>query len=139
MDNKEAEDFQREKKYRDQFDEYRLLNRQKGEIEDRMDKIKERVAGMLHEDKTNEKIVDLASGEKWKAAYQTTSRASTDLKALMEIVGPKTYSELVTQKESTFLTIRKAGKEKKDSSLMNSKPVEDDITRPFVPTGTVLS
>lgn len=135
----ELEKFQRDKQYREQFDEYKLLNRQKGEIEDRMDKVKELVAGMLHEDQTNEKIVDLPSGEKWKAAYQTTSRTSTDLKALMELIGPKSYAEIVTQKESTFLTIRKAGKEKKDASILNAKPVEDDVNKPFIPGGIVLS
>ena len=104
-----------------------------------MDKVKEKIAGMLHEDQTNEKIVDLSNGEKWKAAYQTTARSTTDLKLLMETVGPKTYGEIVTQKPSTFLTIRKAGKEKKDTTLIHEKPVEDDINKPFIPIGTVLS
>jgi len=135
----EQEIFQREKQYRENYEEYRLLNRQKGEIEDRMDKVKECIAGMLHEDQTNEKVVDLSNGEKWKAAYQTTARSTTDLKLLMETVGPSKYSEIVTQKESTFLTIRKAGKEKKDSSILNAKPVEDNINKPFVPGGIVLS
>ncbi len=135
----EQETFEREKQYRENYDEYRLLNRQKGEIEDRMDKVKEHIAGMLHEDQTNEKIVDLSNGEKWKAAYQTTSRSTTDLKLLMETVGPSKYSEIVTQKESTFITIRKAGKEKKEASILNARPVEDNLVKPFVPTGTVLS
>lgn len=136
--DQEQETFQREKKYREEFEEYRLLNRQKTEIEARMEKVKERVAGMLHEDKTNEKIIEIANGEKWKGTYQTTSRTVTDLKLLMEVVGPRKYDEIVSQKPTTFLTIRKAGKEKKDSSLVNSKPVDDD-EKSFIPTGTVLS
>jgi hypothetical protein len=139
LSQEELEKFEREKPYRESYEEYRILNRQKSEIEERMDKIKERVAGMLHEDKINERIVDLSSGEKWKAAYQTTARSTTDLKALMELIGPKSYSEIVTQKESTFLTIRKAGKEKKDTTMINSKPVEDDVNKPFIPGGIVLS
>jgi hypothetical protein len=140
MESKEElEKFQREKKYREEYEEYRTLNRQKAEIETRMDKVKERVAGMLHEDKTNEKIIELSNGEPWTGKYQSQSRANTDLKLLMETVGPSKYSEIVTQKETTFLTIRKAGKEKKDASLVNAKPVEEDINKPFVPTGTVLS
>ena len=135
----EQEQFQREKEYRENYEKYRILNRQKGEIEDQMDKVKEHVAGMLHEDKCNEKIAELSNGESWKAAYQTTSRSTTDLKLLMETVGPSKYSEIVTPKESTFLTIRKAGKEKKDASILNAKPVEDDLNKPFIPTGTVLS
>jgi len=134
----ELEQFQRVKKYREQYEEYRLLNKQKNEIEDRMNKVKERVAGMLHEDKINENIVEISNGEKWKATYQTQSRTTTDLKALMEIIGPKKYGEIVSQKESTFLTIRKAGKEKKENSLINAKPVED-MDKPLIPTGIVLS
>lgn len=136
--DQESENFQREKKYREEFEEYRLLNRQKTEIEARMEKVKERVAGMLHEDKVNEKIIEIANGERWKGTYQTTSRTVTDLKLLMEVVGPRKYDEIVSQKPTTFLTIRKAGKEKKDSSLVNSKPVDDD-EKSFIPTGTVLS
>jgi len=135
----ELENFQREKKYREEYEKYRLLSRQVKEIETQMDKIKEGVAIMLHEDKSNEKIVGLSNGENWKAAYQTTSRSNTDLKLLMETVGPNKYSEIVTSKDSTFLTIRKAGKEKKDTSLMNAKPVEDNINKPGIPIGMVLS
>ena len=105
----------------------------------RMDKIKERVAGMLHEDQINEKITELSNGEKWKGTYQSASRTTTDLKMLMETVGPAKYSQIVSQKESTFLTIRKAGKEKKKASLTNVKPVEEDDVKPFIPTGTILS
>lgn len=135
----DQEKFQRESTYRNEFDDYRILNRQKNEIDDKMDEIKKRIAVMLHEDKVNEKIVPLANGENWKAAYQTTSRNATDLKLLMEMLGPSRYAEVVTQKESTFLTIRKAGKEKKDSSLTTSKPVEDTETKPDIPMGTMLS
>jgi len=135
----DLEKFQREKKYREEYEQYRLYNRQKAEIEANMDKIKERVATMLHEDKANEKIVELSNGEKWTGKYQSQSRASTNLVALMELVGPKSYGEIVTQKETTFLTIKKAGKEKKDASLTTAKPVEDEIDKPFVPMGTVLS
>jgi len=133
------EKVEKEKQYRDEYDKYRALNKQKSEIEAQMDAIKEKVAILLHEDKANEMIVPLSDGEKWKAAYQTTSRNVTDLKMLMEMVGPSRYTEVVSQKESTFLTIRKAGKEKKDSSLLNAKPVEDTDAMPGIPTGTVLS
>jgi len=135
----ELEKFQREKKYREEFEEYKLLAKQKAEIETRMDKIKENVAVLLHEDKVNEKIVELSTGERWKGAYQSTSRTNTDLKALMELIGPTKYSEIVTQKESTFLTIRKAGKVKADKTLLNEKPVEDNSNKPFIPNGLVLS
>jgi uncharacterized protein YydD (DUF2326 family) len=134
----ELEQFQRVKKYREQYEEYRLLNNQKNEIEGRMNKVKERVAGMLHEDMINEKIVELSNGEEWTGRYQSQSRSSTNLVALMELVGPKSYGEIVTQKETTFLTIRKAGKEKKENSLINAKPVED-MDKPLIPTGIVLS
>lgn len=138
MEKSEQEVFQREKQYREEFEEYRLMNKQKSEIETRMDKIKERVAGMLHEDQINEKIAELSNGERWKGTYQSTSRTVTDLKMLMETVGPAKYGQIVSQKESTFLTIRKAGKEKKEA-LTNIKPVDNDEIKPLIPTGTVLS
>ncbi len=140
MENEEdLEKFHREKKYREEYEQYRLYNRQKAEIETNMDKIKERVATMLHEDKANEKIVELSNGEKWTGKYQSQSRVSINLVALMDLVGPKSYGEIVTQKETTFLTIKKAGKEKKEVSLTTAKPVEDKIDKAFVPMGTVLS
>jgi hypothetical protein len=133
------EQFEKETKYRNNFDEYRILSRQAKEIADRMDAIKERIAIMLHEDRINEKILPLANGENWKAGYQTTTRQNTDLKLLMEMLGPTRYAEVVTPKESTYLTIKKAGKEKKDTSKLTSKPVEESDGMPDIPTGTMLS
>jgi hypothetical protein len=137
MTNEENQ-FIKDKKYRENFEKYRNLNKQKAEIEANMDSIKEEVAKMLHEDQINEKIVELLNGEEWKGTYQTTSRTVTDLKALMEMVGPQRYGQVVSNKESTFLTIRKAGKKKKDESLISNKPVNDN-SKSFIPDGIVLS
>jgi hypothetical protein len=134
----EQNQFTKDKKYRENFEKYRNLNKQKAEIEANMDSIKEEVAKMLHEDQINEKIVELLNGEEWKGTYQTTSRTVTDLKALMEMVGPQRYGQVVSNKESTFLTIRKAGKKKKDESLISNKPVNDN-SKSFIPDGIVLS
>jgi hypothetical protein len=138
MTNEENQ-FIKDKKYRENFEKYRNLNKQKAEIEANMDSIKEEVAKMLHEDQINEKIVELLNGEEWKGTYQTTSRTVTDLKALMEMVGPQRYGQVVSNKESTFLTIRKAGKKKKDESLISNKPVNDNNVKSFIPDGIVLS
>jgi len=136
----EQEIFIRDKEYRENFEKYRSFSKQKAEIDALMNEIKESVAKLLHEDKINEKIVELANGEKWKGIYQSRSTSVTDLKALMEMVGPQRYGQIVTDKTSTFLSIRKAGKEKqKADSLVGSKPVEDDNIKPFVPGGTILS
>jgi hypothetical protein len=135
----EQNQFTKDKKYRENFEKYRNLNKQKAEIEANMDSIKEEVAKMLHEDQINEKIVELLNGEEWKGTYQTTSRTVTDLKALMEMVGPQRYGQVVSNKESTFLTIRKAGKKKKDESLISNKPVNDNNVKSFIPDGIVLS
>ena len=134
----DQEQFLKDKKYRENFEQYRLLNLQKNEIEAKMDIIKEEVAQMLHRDKINEKIIELSNGEKWKGAYQTTVRTVTDLKALMEMIGPQRYNQIVSEKPSTFLTIRKSGKKKRDDSLVNSKPVQDE-EKPLIPSGTILS
>ena len=135
----EQDQFIKDKKYRENFEKYRNFSRQKAEIEANMDNIKEEVAKMLHEDQINEKIVELSNGEEWKGTYQTTSRTVTDLKALMEMIGPQRYGQVVSNKESTFLTIRKAGKKKKDESLISTKPVDDNNSKPFIPDGTILS
>ncbi len=134
----DQEQFLKDKKYRENFEQYRLLNLQKNEIEAKMDIIKEEVAQMLHRDKINEKIIELSNGETWKGAYQTTVRTVTDLKALMEMIGPQRYNQIVSEKPSTFLTIRKSGKKKRDDSLVNSKPVQDE-EKPLIPSGTILS
>lgn len=125
----------REKEYKDVYEQYRLYAQQKSEIEDNIDRVKKRVAAMLHEDKMNEKVIVLSNGEKWVGKYQSQTRSSTDLAALMELVGPEDYSKIVTLKEITFLTIKKAGKDKKN--LTNEKPVEDKTH--FIPIGTILS
>jgi hypothetical protein len=124
-------------KYREKYDQYRDYARQKAEIEANMDSIKENVAEFLHADKLNEKIVELSSGERWIAKYQSQLRPKTNLVALMELIGPESYGEIVTQKEITFLTIRKATKEKKENSLTTAKPIETNDM--FIPAGTVLS
>ena len=128
----------REEKYRKIIERYRELNRQKTEIEDAMNNIKEEAAQMLHEDKINEKVVELSDGEEWKAGYQSSSRSNADLKVLMEIVGPQKYDQIVTNKTSTFLVIKKAGKKKKSKSLTSTKPVEDSDNH-FIPDGIILS
>jgi len=135
----EQDQFIKDKKYREIFEKYRNFNKQKAEIEANMDNIKEEVAKMLHEDQINEKIVELSNGEEWKGTYQTTSRTVTDLNALMEMIGPQRFGRVVSNKQSTFLTIRKAGKKKKDESLIMTKPVDDDNSKPFIPDGTILS
>ena len=131
--------FIKDKKYRENFEKYRVFSKQKAEIEANMDSIKEEVARMLHEDQINEKIVELSNGEEWKGTYQSTSRTVTDLKALMEMIGPQRYGQIVSNKQTTFLTIRKSGKRKKDDSLITTKPVDDDNSKPFIPDGTILS
>ena len=106
----EQDQFIKDKKYRENFEKYRMFSKQKAEIEANMDSIKEEVARMLHEDQVNEKIVELSNGEEWKGIYQSTSRTVTDLKALMEMIGPQRYGQIVSNKQTTFLTIRKAGR-----------------------------
>jgi len=134
----DREQLLKDKKYQEKFEQYRLLNLQKNEIEEKMNIIKEEVAQMLHRDKINEKIIELSNGELWKGTYQTTTRTVTNLQALMEMIGPQRYNQIVEEKTSTFLTIRKSGKKKKDESLVNTKPVEDEV-QPFTPSGMILS
>lgn len=133
------EEFFKTKEYVKKIDAYRALNRKKAEIELEMNNIKESVGLLLHEDKMNEIFVNLHDGEQWKAAYQTTSRQSTDYKALMEMVGPANYSKVVSDKESTFLVIRKSEKKSKKSSVLTEKSIKDDEIKPFVPDGMILS
>lgn len=128
-----------EKTYIDLIDQYKDLTQKAKEIKELQDSIREKAAEMLHIDQVNEKIVQLDNGENWFCGYQTTTKTSTDLKLLLEYVGPSKYSEIVSQKPSTFISIRKAAKAKVESDLMYTKPVEEDIIKPIVPNGIVLS
>jgi hypothetical protein len=128
-------DIVREEEYRKNIEAYANLYKQKKAIEAELDVIKETIAVKMHEDKVNEIVVTISDDESWKAAYQSSSRSSTDLKMLMEYVGPQRYAEIVTVNESTFLTIRKSGKKKK-SSFVNTKPAEEIM--PVIPDGIIL-
>jgi hypothetical protein len=128
-----------EKTYVDLISQYKELNQKAKEIKELQDSIREKAAEMLHIDQINEKIVQLESGENWFCGYQTTTKSSTDLKLLLEYVGPNKYSEIVSEKQSSFISIRKAAKSKIESDLLHTKPVEDNPVRPFIPNGMVLS
>ncbi len=126
-------------KYIDAISEYKEIMQKAKEVDEKKDLIRQKVAEYLHQDKINEIDVKLENGENWFCGYQTTSRTSTDLKLLLEYVGPSRYSEIVTEKPSTFLVIRKASKAKSESKLLSEKPVNDEPTQPIVPTGVILS
>jgi len=103
-----------------------------------MDDIKNEIADLMHDDKINKKEVILSNGDKWTAAYQESSRKSTDLKLLMEVVGPVKYSEIVSSTSSVFLVIRKSKKSKKSNKTQES-PIDDDNIIPIIPDGMILS
>lgn len=119
--------------------EYRELKKKEKEIEAQQNALKEKGAIFLHDDKMNENIVPLADGENWKFGYGSKITSKPDYKLLLETVGPAKYKEIVTEKESVFITIKKSGKTKIDTSILNEKPVNDDPTKPSIPTGTILS
>ncbi|MDD4081781.1 MAG: hypothetical protein PHD05_00205 [Sphaerochaetaceae bacterium] len=123
--------------YEKLFEEYTHLHRQKDRISETMNEIKEKIAQLMHEDKINIKDVTLENGENWCAAYQNAARNSTDLKLLMEVVGPLKYNEIVSTSNSTFLVIRKKKKTRK-SEKSQERPIDDDIT-PIIPPGMILS
>jgi hypothetical protein len=126
-------------KYAEQIVRYKEIIQKISELEQQKDLIRQNVAELLHQDQKNEQIVELENKEFWFCGYQTTSRTSTDLKLLLEYVGPAKYNEIVTEKSSTFLTIRKSSKSKSESKLLKEKPVDEEQQKPIVPTGVILS
>ena len=119
------------------IEQYREYKDQEDELKEKMEKIRGQAAVLLHEESINEKYIKLSDGERWKVGYQSSVRNVTDLKLLMEEVGPVKYDEIVTEKPSTFLTIRKSGKEKKED-LTKVKPNENNENSK-IPSGLVLS
>lgn len=126
------------KKLQEKLENYRNLKDEADSIKKKMDLIKEEIGGHLHAVSLNQLDIDLSDGEKWRMVYQTSERASTDLKLLMEYVGAKKYDEIVTMNPSVSLYIRKAPKEK-TSSKVNTKPVDDEFKMPTIPRGSVLA
>ncbi len=119
-------------------EEYRIIIDKIKKLEEEKEKLRQRGAELLHQDKINRKEIQLPDGENWLCGYQTTTKTSTDLKLLLEYVGPAKYSEIVTEKESTFLTIRKLGKSKTKDNLTTQKPVEEE-NEPLIPSGVILT
>ena len=126
-------------KYIEMISQYKEIVQKAKELDEKKDLIRQQVAELLHQDQKNENAIKLENGENWFCGYQTTSRTNTDLKLLLEYVGPTKYNEIVTEKSSTFLTIRKLGKPKSESKILTEKPVNDEPIQPIIPTGTVLS
>lgn len=123
--------------YVEAITQYREINKKAKELDERKDMIRQKIAELLHRDKENKKEIQLEDGENWFCGYQTTTKSSTDLKLLLEYVGPHKYTEIVTEKEITFLSIRKAGKTK--DVILTEKPVEDTLSKPLIPSGTILA
>lgn len=125
--------------YVEAITQYREINKKVKELEEKKDIIRQKIAEMLHRDKENKKEIQLENGENWSCGYQTITKPSVDLKLLLEYVGPHKYVELVTDKESTFISIRKAGKSKTKDVILTEKPVEDTLSKPLIPSGTILA
>jgi len=119
------------------IEDYREIVNKIKKLEEAKDQLRQKAAELLHQEKINKKEIQLPNGENWFCGYQTTSKTSTDLKLLLEYVGPTKYAEIVTEKESTFLTIRKAGKSKIKEDLTSQKPVEEN--EPLIPSGVILT
>ena len=127
------------KEYIDAIEQYREINKKAKELDDKKDQIRQTIAELLHRDKENKKEIQLEDGENWSCGYQTVSKTNTDLKLLLEYVGPHKYSEIVTEKPSTFLTIRKAAKSKTKHPILTEQPVLEESLKPSILTGTILS
>ncbi len=123
-----------EQKYKELIEKYRELQQHVAKLEEELKTLKEKIATLLHEDKINEIIVELSNGENWFCGYQSRMQTTVDHKLLLEYLGPKRYSEVVNEKTTTFLTIRKS--QKKRSDKLTQKPLDDDIK---IPSGIIMT
>jgi len=101
---------------------YSQVKSQATELDGILKDIRSDIADILHRDKVNEKIGEDADGILWKCIYQSTTRKQINYMALSEIVSDKSkYDEIVTQKTSVSLVIRKAPQNKKTKTKVAPK------------------
>lgn len=86
---------------------HNIVQDQIKDLKDKADGIKEDIAKLMHEEATNEKIVDV-TGIKFRIFYQGRTNKKVDYNRLHEIVGSHQYQEIVKESQSEFLSIRKA-------------------------------
>lgn len=108
---------------------HNLFKTEFNEIKEKISLIKEEFAERMHKKKVNELKISVY-GIEFISKYQSkTTRSIDSYSALLEIVGDEQYSELVNEKLSTFIVIRKAPKKKKSKKSI-IKPVNDEISLP---------
>jgi len=106
----------RQNEYSNQIKMYNILNDQVKDLKDKADAVKEDIAKMMHEDTINDVIVDV-DGIAFKVAYQGRTTKKVDYNHLLEVLGQNGYREIVTEKQSEFLSIRKAPKGQQNDIL----------------------
>lgn len=123
-----------ESQYSNMVKMHNIVQDQIKDLREKSDNIKEDIAKLMHEDQINEKITEV-DGIKFKICYQGRTNKSVDHNALIELVGPNKYNDIVKQSHSEFLSIRKAPKGQQ-TSLVHTAPngSKKDLVPP---TGTL--
>ena len=114
---------------------YNIIKEQEDQLKEKRDGIKEDIAKLLHEDQKNEVIVDV-DGTAFRVFYQGRTSKRTNYKVLYETVGPQKYGEIVTENQSSFLSIRKA-KKSDQGDLVHTAPNGTKDKKLVPPTGTL--
>lgn len=113
---------------------HNIVQDQIKDLKEKSDEIKEDIAKLMHEDQINEKIAEV-DGIKFKISYQGRTNKKVDHDALINLVGPNKYKEIVSESHSEFLSIRKAPKGQQ-TSLVHSSP-NGGKKNLIPPTGTL--
>jgi hypothetical protein len=98
---------------------HNIVQDQIKDLKEKADGIKEDVAKLMHEENTNDRIVDV-DGIKFRVFYQGRTNKKVDYTLLHETVGSHKYQEIVNESQSSFLSIRKAPKGKQESLSHNA-------------------
>jgi hypothetical protein len=98
---------------------HNIVQDQLKDLKEKADGIKEDIAKLMHQDKINEKLVDVDS-IKYRVFYQGRTNKKVDYNNLYETVGPHKYKEIVTESQSEFLSIRKAPLHAQDKLTHNA-------------------
>lgn len=122
--------------YQDIVRDYEKINAQIGILDKEKDALKEEAAEALHANGINEISVNV-DGKDWFIGYQNKETLSANYALLFETVGEDKYSEIVTVKDSTFITIRKSGKKKDFNEKLKTMPRPDN-KRQKAPSGAVI-
>lgn len=113
---------------------WKMLKVQENKLKEVKQQLREEIGKNLHQRKSTKELILDNDGENWQVSYQNKTTRSVDYVLLQEIVSSEDYDDIVSEKSSTALVIRKAAKPKKTTKkdYTTTAPVEKEIKIPNI-------